>query len=321
MKHLKYYKPFLMVNEANESAQEIESSELQPKKKTINKPKSTKPSILVDGTSSAGKSYMTKKLQEDGWVIIGSDDFAGEKPREDCDPVKNRIQFDHAGNGPDLAAGEEFHKLMSKEREDDLGKRGGTRVGFAKHPKNKEFTGYNLVGDDRQWYMYQDYLYGRGADPKVKGVIFDDISDEIIKCFKKDGLKPPTYILLYAPLEDLKRNVIGRAEGGDARGPFVFDDQFLSRFTAKPSKGGLEPGHSYTRESIMELLNDEALQSSFEGGKLDVEKFCDDLGVTEEGKKYFIYKKNTKDKREVFSTRGKTSDHLIDELIRPKKLT
>jgi len=313
MKHLKYYKPFLMVSEADESEQGIESSAIQSNKKTINKPKSTKPSILVDGTSSAGKSYMTKMLQEQGWVIIGSDDFAGEEPREDCDPVKNRIQFDHAGNGSDLPSGEEFHKLMSKERKGDFGKRGGTRVGFHKHPKNKEFRGYNL-GDDRKWYMYQDYLYGRGADPKVKGVIFDDISDEITKCFKKDGLKPPTYILLYAPLEDLKRNVIGRAKKGDARGSFVFDDQFLSRFTAKPSKGGLEPDHPYTRESIMELLNDEALQSSFKGGKLDVEKFCDDLGVTEEGKEYYIYKKDEGDKREVFSTRGKTSDNFIEKL-------
>jgi hypothetical protein len=91
------------------------------------------------------------------------------------------------------------------------------------------------IDDWMGWYIYQDYLYGRGADPKVKGVIFDVIQDTVLDYFKKDGVKPPNYVLLYAPLEELKRNVIARSKT-DARGSWVFSEQFLRKFIAKEEK-------------------------------------------------------------------------------------
>jgi len=35
----------------------------------------TKPSIIIDGTSSSGKSTMTKVLKDSGWITICGNDF------------------------------------------------------------------------------------------------------------------------------------------------------------------------------------------------------------------------------------------------------
>ena len=85
MRYLKLYEQFRLILEAAE-----------------------KRTVLVDGTSSAGKSYMTEGLKKKGWVVIGSDDFAGES--------ELKIPFDHAGDGYDKEAGEEFHKQMPELR-------------------------------------------------------------------------------------------------------------------------------------------------------------------------------------------------------------
>lgn len=283
MKYLKLYEQFRLILEAT-----------------------GKRCVLIDGTSSAGKSYMTKGLKKKGWVVIGSDDFSGEK-RKDCDPVMNRLQFDHEGNGVDIDAGEEFHKEMAEKRKNDPtgSKRGETTVAWSGHPKNKEFRKISK-GDDRVWYMYQDYLYGRGKN--ATGVIFDDISDEILQ-FVPDC----EYILLYTPLETLKRNVIGRAEKGDKRGEWVFSDQFLKRFEATENKEeSFDKEGAYTKESLKELLSDKALQDAFNAGEtLDVDKFINDLGIKEDGKEYYIKLRTPlKDGQEPFNTRNKTPKKL-----------
>lgn len=249
--------------------------------------------ILIDGTSSAGKSYMTKGLIEKGWVIIGSDDFSGESDR--------KIPFDHDGEGYNLKAGEEFHKRMRKERKGDLGKKGATSVAYPGHPKNKEYKG----GDPRVWYMYKDYLYGRGKD---KNVIFDDIGDSILKYVPNCE-----YILLYTPLETLKDNVIRRSEKNDKRGEWVFSDQFMKRYVATENVDeSIDPNVSYTKESLTKLLSDPVLQKSFsDDGKLDIDKFIKDLGIKKSGKKYWIkLRKSLKKGQEIFNTRNKTPEDL-----------
>jgi hypothetical protein len=282
MKYLKLYEQFRLILEAT-----------------------GKRCVLIDGTSSAGKSYMTKGLKEKGWVVIGSDDFAGNEKREDCDPLMNRLQFDHEGNGVDIDAGEEFHKKMKVERKGGMGERGATTVGFPGHPKNKEFVD-SKAEDPRVWYMYQDYLYGRGKN--ATGVIFDDISDDILKY-----VPDCEYILLYAPLDRLKLNVIGRAEIGDKRGGWVFSDQFLKRFVATENKEeSFDKEGAYTKESLKELLSDKDLQDSFNAGEtLDVDKFINDLGVKEDGKKYYMkHRSPLKDGQKFFNSRNKTPENL-----------
>jgi hypothetical protein len=273
MKYLKLYEQFFLIKEG----------------------KSNK-CILIDGTSSAGKTYMSEGLIDKGWVIIGSDDFAGES--------ELKIPFDHSVAGYDKEAGEEFHKKMSEEREGKLGERGATNVGFPGHPKNEEFK-KSGVEDPRVWYMYQDYLYGRGKD---KNVIFDDISDGVLK-FIPDC----DYILLYTPLEQLKTNVIDRSKKNDKRGEWVFSEQFINRFEATKNKSeSFDGDKSYTKKELEDLLEDKKLQESFNEGPLDVNKFLNDLGFKEDDTEYWIKLRNTLPKGEkIFNSRGKTPDDLV----------
>ena len=77
--------------------------------------------ILIDGTSSAGKSQTAEILKAvkffkssdpNRWVQIDSDMFGCED--EQC--IQNIIKYDHPCDGPNPQAGEEFHKEMSEKR-------------------------------------------------------------------------------------------------------------------------------------------------------------------------------------------------------------
>jgi hypothetical protein len=256
--------------------------------------------LLIDGTSSSGKSYMSKGLKKEGWIIIGSDDFSKEGSEE------MRIPFDHEGEGKDKQAGEKFHKEMLNIRGKKEGKRGYTNVDFPKHPKNKEFRKISPIGDPRVWYMYQDYLWGRG---KGKNVIFDDIGSEILKY-----LPDCEYILLYTPLEDLKRNIIERTKKGDPRGQWVFSEQFLDRYKATTKKSeSIEPEKSYTKEELENLLFDKKLQKSFGDKELDVDDFLRKLGLTNSKKEYWIkLKKPLKKNQKFFNSRDMSPKDLED---------
>lgn len=267
--------------------------------------------VLIDGTSSAGKSYMTEGLKEKGWIVIGSDDFAGNS--------EMKIPFDHVGDGYDKEAGEEWHKQIPELRKGDpkeMQEIGATHIGWPRHPKNKEFKKVNDTielpkQDHRTWYMYQDYLYGRGKN--APGVIFDDISDNILKY-----VPDCEYILLYAPLDRLKLNVIGRAEKGDRRGEWVFSDQFLKRFVATENKEeSFDKEGSYTKESLKELLSDKALQDAFNAGEtLDVDKFINDLGIKEDDKEYYMKLRiPLEDGQTFFNSRNKTPEDLENCIV------
>jgi len=77
--------------------------------------------ILIDGTSSAGKSQTAKILNAvpffkstdpNQWVQIDSDMFGCDD--DQC--IQNRIKYDHSGDGPNPQSGEEFHKQMAEKR-------------------------------------------------------------------------------------------------------------------------------------------------------------------------------------------------------------
>ena len=84
-----------------------------------------KTSILIDGTSSAGKSFTAEILNAvpffksndtNQWVVIDSDHFAGS----DDQSIENRIKYDHKGYGSNPQAGEEFHKEMAEVRKGQI---------------------------------------------------------------------------------------------------------------------------------------------------------------------------------------------------------
>ena len=281
MKHLKLFEQFRLILEAT-----------------------GKRCVLIDGTSSAGKTYMSEDLTKKGWVIIGSDNFSDENATP---PAKElRIPFDHEGEGYDKESGEEFHRSIPELRKDapkEVIGRGGTHVGWPGHPRNKDFN--KVGGDPRVWYMYQDYLYGRGKE--AKGVIFDDIQDTILKYVPNCE-----YILLYAPLEILKDNLISRSKKNNKRGHWVFSEQFLQRFVATDNiKESFDPEGYYTKETLKEILSDPILQKSFNDEPLDVDKFISDLGMKKDGKQYWLKLRTPlKDGQRLFNSRGKTPEDL-----------
>ena len=121
-------------------------------------------------------------------------------------------------------------------------------------------------------------MWGRGAG--AKGVVFDDISDEILKCFRWGGLELPKHVVIYASPEQLVKNVISRWKMGDARGSFVFSEQFVYLFEAVYDVGeSIDPGHSYTADYFRNLFLDEELVRCWKDCPIDVEKFLKDLGV------------------------------------------
>jgi len=243
--------------------------------------------ILIDGTSSAGKSMAAQILKAvpfykatdpNQWVVIDSDHFGAN----DTQSIENRIKYDHAGDGPNKNAGEEFHKEMAQVRKgqffDDgktkAGDRGMTTIGFPKHPHNKDV----IDGTDwRNWYMAQEYKYGGW-----KKVIFDDIDDGILKYVPN-----VKHVLLHAPIPILLSNIAGRPKE-DARDVDMVLDQYLEKYeatTSKPSENIGDPNTILTKSGLEELLSKHTTDQKY------IDNFIKKLGITGDGN-YYIKAKN-----------------------------
>jgi hypothetical protein len=237
--------------------------------------------VLIDGTSSAGKSKTSQMLNavpfykatdKNQWVQIDSDMFGCEK--EYC--IKNRMKYDHAGDGPNPEAGEEFHKEMADKRKNhDYGsQRGQTTVGFHLHPHNKDL----IQGvDSRNWYMAQEYKYGGW-----KKVIFDDIDSGI-----KRYIPEVKHILLHAPIYILLQNIAGRPMD-DSRDPKEVLGQYLKKYVAtkdKPSENAGDPSTVLTKGGLEDLLSKSIPDKNF------IDTFIKQLGIMDDGQ-YYIAVKN-----------------------------
>jgi len=239
-----------------------------------------KTAILIDGTSSAGKSVAAQALKAipfykatdpNQWVQIDSDMFG----RNDRQGKENRIKYDHAGDGPNPKAGEEFHKLMAQKRKGGFGEnRGDTTVGFRLHPHNKDL----IPGvDSRNWYMAQEYKYGGW-----KKVIFDDIDDGILKYVPN-----VKHVLLHAPIPILLSNIKAREEE-DPRDIDEVLKQYLEKYeatTSKPSEDIGDPNTVLTKSELEELLSQYTTDQEY------INKFIKELGITGDGI-YYIKAKN-----------------------------
>ena len=202
--------------------------------------------VLIDGTSSAGKSKTSQMLNavpfyeatdKNQWVQIDSDMFGCED--EQC--IENRMKYDHAGDGPNPDAGEQFHKEMADKRKNHTygSERGQTTVGFHLHPHNKDL----IQGvDSRNWYMAQEYKHGGW-----KKVIFDDIDKGI-----KQYIPEVKHILLHAPIYILLQNIVGRPED-DPRDPKEVLGQYLEKYEATkemPSENMGDPSTILTKKGL-----------------------------------------------------------------------
>ena len=264
-----------------------------------------KTAILIDGTSSAGKSMAAQVLKAvpfyeatdpNQWVQIDSDMFG----KNDEQGKENRIKYDHAGDGPNPKAGEEFHKLMAQKRKGGFGEnRGDTTVGFRLHPHNKDL----IPGvDSRNWYMAQEYKYGGW-----KRVIFDDIDDGILKYVPN-----VKHVLLHAPIPILLLNIKERKK----RDPRAIDEvlnQYLEKYeatTSKPSEDVGDPNTVLTKNGLKELLSKYTTDQKY------IDDFIKKLGITGNGS-YYIKAKNIDPNKTVLINVDQKSR---DAKIAPAKL-
>lgn len=237
--------------------------------------------VLIDGTSSAGKSKTAEILKAvpfyesddpNQWVQIDSDMFGCED--EEC--IQNRIKYDHLGDGPNPQAGEEFHKEMSEKRKGGFGEnRGDTTVGFHLHPHNKDL----IKGlDSRNWYMAQEVKYG-GHNK----IIIDDIGNGILQYLPNENIKN---VLLHAPIYILLQNVESR-KLTQPRDPKEVLKQYLEKYEATTQKPSIEigdPTTELTKDGLIGLLKSNGLDDEY------INKFLNELGVDGDGVYYIKVK-------------------------------
>jgi len=246
MKNLKHIKLFEQFNESINESKELP----RPSKQ-----------ILLDGTSSSGKSVVLKKLGPD-WCVLAADEF-----------------YDLIGE--DLGKANFNNKQTISEVYPDcpykFSKPGGDN--------------YELAC---RWYMAQEAKFGKvkslgmisrnknmGRSAKQMNIIYDDVQGTILNEATKAGLAKPKWILVHAPIDHLISNVLSRPED-DRRDPEgVFCGAYCFKYEAKPEKGGVDPEKSWTRSSVKELLKDQNWTN----------RFLDKVGIKEDGVEYWMYTK------------------------------
>jgi hypothetical protein len=226
--------------------------------------------ILIDGTSSSGKSVAAQLLKsvpffkttdKNQWVQIDSDMFVGM----DNDGEKRRLKLDHP-NIRDWAEGNDVGIVSGLYRKDG--------EDLPENPYEKEY----IEGtDSRAWYMAQEYKVGGW-----KKVIFDDVSDDILKYVP--NIK---HVLLHAPIEILLQNIQAR-KSKDPRDIDKVLDQYLEKYeatTSKPSEEEGDPNNPLTKEKLTNLL------SKYTEDQEYISKFIKELGITGDSI-YYIKAKN-----------------------------
>ena len=231
-----------------------------------------KTAILIDGTSSSGKSVAAQLLKsipffkttdKNQWVQIDSDMFQGFGNEQE----ERRLKLDHP-NIRDWARGNEVGMTSGMYRKNGV-------EGIPKNPYETEIP--YKGGDIRAWYMAQEYKVGGW-----KKVIFDDISDDILKYVP--NIK---HVLLHAPIEILLQNIQAR-KSKDPRSIDTVLDQYLEKYeatTSKPSEEEGDPNNPLTKEKLTNLLSKHTEDREY------IDKFVKELGITGDGN-YYIKAKN-----------------------------
>lgn len=247
MKHLKFYQSFLENKNKENKYEELPIPSKQ---------------ILLDGTSSSGKSVALKGLSSD-WCVLAADEFY-DLIGEDL----GKINFNNK-----QVISEIYLNCPYK-----FSQPGGDEYEFA-----------------CRWYMAQEVKFGKvkelgmisrnknmGRSISQKNVIYDDVQGTIITEATKANLPKPKWILVHAPIDHLISNILSRPEDDrrDPRG--VFCGAYNFKYEAKPQKGGVDPEKSWTKTSIKELLKEQSW----------VDDFLNKVGVREDGVEYWFHTKS-----------------------------
>ena len=257
---------------------------------------SDKIAILIDGTSSAGKSMTAnlldavpfyKATDPNQWVVIDSDHFSNDSKTDGGAGEERRLKLDNP-NIKDWAKGNDYGIVSGLYRKD------GKDV-----PENPYESEYIEGTDPRVWYMAQEFKTGGW-----KKVIFDDIGNGIL------NYVPNTKnILLHAPISVLMQNIDERnKKGKQPRKHEDVLDQYLGKYeaTKTPPDGKNIFGHSVpiNRKDLEDKLLSSGISEKY------VQHFFKKLGMGSDGDHYIKVKDkylkpgvlliNVDDKREEY---------------------
>jgi len=242
--------------------------------------------VLLDGTSSAGKSYLLKQMNAvpyyesndpNQWVVIASDDFSGtgEEGREG---EERRLKLDH----PNI-------RQWAKEKEDAGIVSGIYRENDATVPENPFEKEYVKGTDSRLWYVAQEIKTG-----PWKKIFVDTVDNQLTKYLPNVNFKQ---ILLHTPIYLLVENVSKRNEIAKTDPNFKYDsrdlemvlEQYLQKFYAtkdKPSENVGDPTTVLTRKGLKGLLSKSTSNEKF------IDEFISKLGIVDDGEYYIKVKEN-----------------------------
>lgn len=238
--------------------------------------------VLLDGTSSAGKSHTLKHLNAvpyyetndpNQWVVIAADDFSGTGD-EGREGEERRLKLDH----PNI-------KQWAKEIE-DAGIRSGIyrKEGMKDIPENPYESEYIKGTDPRLWYVAQEIKTG-----PWKKIAIDDIGKGILQYLPGVKLK---YILLHTPLYVLLKNVYERNERAKKDKNFENDDrdvkmvldQYAEKYEATKTKPDINKGDPttvLTKIGVTNLLQKNGMSDE------EITEFLNKINLTDDGN-YFI---------------------------------
>jgi len=261
--------------------------------------------VLLDGTSSSGKSYTAQTLKAvpfyeatdpNQWVVIDSDHFSGVKNEGE----ERRLKLDHP-NIRDWAKGEEYGIVSSIYRKD------GKDV-----PKNPYEDEYIEGTDPRLWYMAQEFKTG-----PWKKVIFDDIGNDIRKYVPNIKHK----ILIHSPIYIMLSNVGERNKSDDKnhhRDPRTPLNQYLEKYestTSKPDESIGDPTTEITKGGLKTLLMDKMVDTYPDYNEEYIDNFINDLGIKDDSTKYWIkVKDNYLSDNQVLINVGSNQQTYIDKI-------
>ena len=242
--------------------------------------------ILLDGTSSAGKSYLLKQMNAvpyyesndpNQWVVIASDDFSGtgEEGREG---EERRLKLDH----PNI-------RQWAKENEDAGIVSGVYRENGATVPENPFEKEYVKGTDARLWYVAQEIKTG-----PWKKIFVDTVDNQLTKYLPNVNFKQ---ILLHTPIYLLVQNVSKRNEIAKTDPNFQYDsrdiemvlEQYLEKYYAtkeKPSESVGDPTTILTKKGLQGLLSKSTSNKKF------IDEFISKLGIVDDGEYYIKVKEN-----------------------------
>ena len=242
--------------------------------------------ILLDGTSSAGKSYLLKQMNAvpyyesndpNQWVVIASDDFSGtgEEGREG---EERRLKLDH----PNI-------RQWAKEKEDAGIVSGVYRENGDTVPENPFEKEYHKGTDARLWYVAQEIKTG-----PWKKIFVDTVDNQLTKYLPNVNFKQ---VLLHTPIYLLVQNVSKRNEIAKTDPNFQYDsrdiemvlEQYLEKYYAtkeKPSESVGDPTTILTKKGLQGLLSKSTSNKKF------IDEFISKLGIVDDGEYYIKVKEN-----------------------------